>query len=58
MLEVATRWKAAVNTEHLLRMATCSAETRREKQISGFALEMRFAFPPCMLHVPPLRYLV
>ena len=32
VLEIATRWQAAVNTEHLLRMAFCWAETRREEK--------------------------
>ena len=32
VLEIATRWQAAVNTEHLLRMAFCWAETRREER--------------------------
>ena len=31
ILEVATRWKTTFNTEHLLKLASCYAEKRREK---------------------------
>ena len=32
ILEIAARWKTTINTEHLLRMASYWAETRREEK--------------------------
>ena len=31
ILDVAARWKTTISTEHLLKMASCEAETHRDK---------------------------
>jgi hypothetical protein len=31
ILDVAARWKTTVNTEHLLKMASCQVKTRRDR---------------------------
>jgi hypothetical protein len=48
--KITTRWEAAVNTKHLLRLAVCWAETRRGKKYKTVLLSWETLYYLYYLH--------